>query len=608
MKRISLSLVIVLALSGARLPQSVDGRRMLEDVKHLSSPQYQGRFTGTPELDKAAEWIAKSFKKSGLKTPFVEPGQKLSYLQKFTVNTESKLGARNTLEVNGQTLTVAKDFLPRVFSASGDAAGEMVFAGYGITAAEYHYDDYAQIDAKGKIVVILRYEPQDQDEKSPFQGKTRTRHAGLEAKVTNAKIHGATAVILINNAVTFPEDREKLDAFGNQSGALDMGIPAIQVRADRAQAWFDSSGHDLSGIVKAIDRTLEPQSFRFPPSLTAKLHIEIDRVLRPTHNVAGFLPGESAEYIVIGAHYDHLGFGRQFSMAPSEVPKLHPGADDNASGTAAVMELARYFSARPKPKRGILFVAFSGEEIGLLGSSHLAAHMPYPIENLAAMINLDMVGRMKDGKFYLAGAATGSNFRPLIDAALQGHSGLKPEISDNLSIGGSDHTSFSARQIPALFFFSGLHSDYHRPSDTWDKIETGPYEKLIRVVASTLEELANAPARPQFVKVEPPLMPGSASSATGSSGGGYGPYFGSVPDFAEVPNGVKFADVRSGSPAEKAGLRGGDILVEFDAKPVKNLQDYTYLLRSKQPGDEVEVKVLRGAETLTVKVLLTARR
>lgn len=605
MMRTFLALALALSLGAARLPETIDGRRMLEDVKQLSSPKYQGRFTGTRELDEAAKYIAKSMERSGLKKPFVEAGNKLSYFQRFNVSTESKLGAKNSLSVGSNVYNVAKDFLPRVSSSSGEAAGAMVFAGYGITAAEYHYDDYASIDAKGKVVVILRYEPQDQDEKSPWQGKNRTRHAALDAKVINAKLHGAAAVILINNSITFPEDREKLDPFGNQAGASDLGIPAVQLRADLAEKWFAESGHDLSGIVKAIDRTLEPQSFSFPASFSAKLHIEVDRVIRPTSNVAGFLPGQTGEYIVVGAHYDHLGFGRQFSMAPSEVPKLHPGADDNASGVAAVLELARYFSKLPRPKRGILFVAFTGEEIGLLGSAHLASHLPMPAADCAAMINMDMVGRMQNSKFFVAGAATGHNFRTVVQEILKETPTLQPDLSDNLSIGGSDHTSFNAIQIPSLFFFSGLHSDYHKPSDTWDKIDPQSYAKLIQVVAATTESLANGNERPKFQKQEAPLMP-SGGSASGSASG-YGPYFGSVPDFATVPKGVKFADVRSGSPADKAGIRGGDILIEFDDKPVGNLQDYTYLLRSKKPGDVVNVKVLRGNETLTMQVTLGRR-
>lgn len=586
----------------AKLPETIDGRRMLEDVKWLSSERYQGRMTGTPELDAAARWIAKNFERAGLKPPFAEGGAKPGYLQKFTVNTDAKLGKKNTLRVGDKEVAVARDFVPRVFSGNGEVKAGLVFAGYGITANEYHYDDYRGIDVKGKIVVILRTEPQDQDEKAVFDGKRSTRHSSLETKAINAKVHGAAGVILINNYVTYPQDADKLDGFGGHSGGMGVGIPVVQVKATIAEKWFEAAGKDLKATVKKIDDTLDAQSFALPDTMTVTLRVDVDRVLRPTFNVAGYLPGSTDEYIVVGAHYDHLGMGRQFSMAPSEVPKIHPGADDNASGTAAVIELARYFARQPKMKRGVLFVAFSGEEIGLLGSSHLVGNMPLAIEKCAGMINMDMVGRMTDGRFYVAGVGTGTTFKVAVDEVMKLVPDLKPELSDNLNIGGSDHTSFSARQVPALFFFSGLHNDYHKPSDTWDKIDPGPYGALVRVVAATTAELASTGERAQYVRVAPAAMP------SGGGGGGYGPYFGSVPDFAPVSGGVKFSDVRPGSPAEKAGIRGGDIMIEFDGKAVGSLEEYTYLLRSKAVGDTVAVKVKRGSEVLNFKVLLEARK
>jgi hypothetical protein len=297
-----------------------------------------------------------------------------------------------------------------------------------------------------------------------------------------------------------------------------------------------------------------------------------------------------------------LGYGKQFSMAPSEVPKIHPGADDNASGSAAVMELARYFAKLPQQKRGILFVTFTGEELGLFGSSHLSQNLPLPASLCVAMINMDMVGRMKDGKFFVGGVATGSTFRTVLEKVTAGAKDLKPEFSDTLQVGGSDHTSFIARQIPALFFFSGLHSDYHKPSDTWEKIEVPGYARLITMVAGVAGELSSRAEKPEFRRVE-----AKAPSGGGSGGGGYGPYFGGVPDFATVPGGVKLADVRAGSPAEKGGVRPGDILMEFDGKKVGSLEDYTFLLRSKKVGDSVVVQVKRLDKELKFTVVLGQR-
>jgi hypothetical protein len=294
--------------------------------------------------------------------------------------------------------------------------------------------------------------------------------------------------------------------------------------------------------------------------------------------------------------------GDQHSLAPSQAgTKAHLGADDNASGTAGVLELARWFSAQPKPKRGILFLAFTGEELGLLGSSFYVNSPVLPIANAVAMINMDMIGRIRDGRVFIGGSGTGSTLKAVIDEARKG-SDLKLEYSEQGGYGSSDHTSFTTKQVPVLFFFSGLHGDYHKPSDTWDKINAEGAAKLLNVIGSAAGALADAPERPKFVKVADPPKPVSGG------GGGYGPYFGSIPDFAEVPNGVRFADIREGSPAAKAGLKGGDILVEFDGKEIKNLYDYTYALRARKPGDTITVKVQRDGQTVEAKVTLAERK
>jgi hypothetical protein len=307
---------------------------------------------------------------------------------------------------------------------------------------------------------------------------------------------------------------------------------------------------------------LKPRSFALPESVHIHVSVDIQRDHRMVHNVAGYLPGDTEEYIVIGAHYDHLGLGEQYSMAPSMAGTPHPGADDNASGTAGVLELARWFAGQPKQKRGILFLGFAGEELGLLGSSHFVNHPTLPIKNAVAMLNMDMIGRPREGKVYVGGSGTGSSFKSLIQEVAPHHQ-LNLDFSEVTGYGSSDHTSFTTKQVPVLFFFSGLHGDYHKPSDTWDKIDGPGTVKLLALIAEIAGKLANGGERPQYVRVADPRP---ASHATGSGGGGYGPYFGSIPDFAEVPNGVRFADVRDGSPAGKAGLKAGDILTEFDGK------------------------------------------
>lgn len=583
-----------------------DAARYLEHIKFLSSDELKGRGTGTPGLEKAAAYIAGQFRAAGLKPP-----NGSDYFQRFPVTVNARLGPNNRFEYSLQgksrALKLQDEFVPFNFSSSGKVSGEVVFAGYGITAPEYNYDDYAGLDVRNKLVLILRHEPQENDEKSPFAGKAYTRHAQFDSKAINAKMHGALGVILIND----PAHSDELEKFSNAVAPANPGIPFVQVKAAVAEEWIRAAGRDLKQIYEEIDKDLAPRSFALPASIRVSVSVDVQRDNKTVCNVVAYTPGETPEYIVIGAHYDHLGLGEQFSMAPSMAGTPHPGADDNASGSSAVIELARWFAAQPKQKRGILFVTFAGEELGLLGSSHFVSHPPLPLENAVAMVNMDMIGRIRDRKVHVGGIGTGSTFRKLIEQVKDGHE-LELDLSDTIGYGSSDHTSFMAKQVPALFFFSGLHADYHKPSDTWEKIEAGEAAKLLALIASLASELMSGAERPQFVRVAPPARSGhhhdAAAGDPGAAPGGYGPYFGSVPDFAEVPNGVRFADVRDGSPAAKAGMRGGDILVEFDGKAVQNLYDFTYLLRGKRPGDEVICKVLRDGRTVEFKVLLEARR
>jgi aminopeptidase YwaD len=587
---------------------TIDPNLYRDDVKFLASPEMRGRATGSPELEKAADFIARKFKEFGLK-PLDDKG----YYQPFPVTTSAQLGTANhfrfTEKGRATSLSCPGDFMPFHFSPSAKLAGAVVFVGYGITAPEYHYDDYAAVDVKGKLVLVLRHEPQEFDEKSVFAGRNYTSHSKFTSKASNAKIHGAAGVILVNDTAHHPGEPSQLEKFGSSEGPADVGIAFLQVKEERVAAWFAGAGKKLETVEAGIDKELKPESFAFPDALRVTAELDLQRVVKTVHNVAGYVPGETDEYVVIGAHYDHLGLGGQYSLAPSMTGTVHPGADDNASGTAGVIELARWFGAQPKQKRGILFLSFAGEELGLLGSAYYVAHPKLPLDKAVAMLNMDMIGRVRDGKVYVGGAATGSTFRPMLDGITAKHA-LKIDYSDMGEAGGSDHTSFVIGRVPALFFFSGLHSDYHKPGDTWDKIDAPNAAKVLELVADIAGALRDTAERPQFVRVAPPAGhgEGAAGPVTSSSGSGYGPYFGSIPDFGEGVKGVKFADVRDGSPASKAGFKAGDIMVEFDGKAIQNLYDFTYALQTKKPGDEVRVKVMRDGKPLEATVALTRRQ
>jgi hypothetical protein len=588
--------LIVTGNTTAQTIGAADPVHYLDDIKSLTAPSMEGRGAGTKGITRAAAMLERDYKHLGL-----EPAGTNSYLQPFAVITGAKLKSHNriTVETAGQRseLKLNQDFVPFSFSSSGSVAGPLVFAGFGATAEEFGYDDYAGLDVKDKIVVILRYEPAGFAAKSGNAGLTR--HSQLITKAINARNHGAKAIILVNGKLGDGE-QDLLTRFGSVSGPENTGILLVQAKNQVADNWFQAAGKSLAEVQGQIDHSTKPQSFAFPDQLHVSLNVDIETTRATVNNVLAYLPGKTDEYVIIGAHYDHLGYGNADSLAPSQIGQIHPGADDNASGTAGVLELARLFAPmKGQLPRGILFASFAGEELGLLGSAHWVQNPTLPIEKAVAMLNMDMIGRIKDGKVFIGGVGTGSTFKADLDEAQAG-SNFKIEYSPG-GYSASDHTSFVTKRIPVLFFFSGLHSDYHKPSDTWDKIDSKSAARLVDIVGKTALELDEATARPTFVTVveDKPLA---------GSGGGYGPYFGSIPDFGQTENGVKFSDVKPGSPAAKAGLKGGDILVQFGDKPIKNLYDFTDALRRSKVGDVVDVTVIRDGQPAKASVKLEQRK
>ncbi|PYX85305.1 MAG: hypothetical protein DMG70_04010 [Acidobacteria bacterium] len=592
-------IVAILALAAVSLATvgSVDAQHYLEDIKALTSPAMEGRGDGTKGLTLAAQLIENRLKKLGLK-----PAGTSSYLQPFTVVTGARLRSGNRFTVqtgdSKSELQSNQDFVPFSFSSSGSASGALVFAGYGASANEFQYDDYGALDVKDKIVVVLRYEPAGFAAKTGHHGLTQ--HSQLVTKAINARNHGAKAIVLINGKLGEGEE-DLLTRFGSVSGPEDAGILFVHVKNAVAESWFQAAGKSLADVQNQINTSSKPASFSFPENLRASLNVNIESTRATVNNVLAYLPGRTDEYIIIGAHYDHLGRGNFDSLAPSEIGQIHPGADDNASGTAGLLELARLLAPQKGQfQRGILFSAFAGEELGLLGSAEWVKAPTLPLDKAVAMLNMDMIGRIREDKVYVGGVGTGSSFKMLLEDA-QSKSGLKLEYSAG-GYAASDHTSFVSKHIPVLFFFSGLHSDYHKPSDTWEKINASAAARLLELISDVGLQLANASTPPTFVAVVEDKPVG------GTGGGGYGPYFGSIPDFGQVERGVRFSDVRPGSPAAKAGLKAGDTLVQFNDKPIKNLYDFTDALRRSKVGDVVQVKVLRDGQELTASVKLEQRK
>ena len=597
-RRSLLTVFAAVLLAAASTPvQQADPARYLNDIKSLASPDMEGRGAGTKGLIRAQHLIEKRYKELG-----IQPAGVNGYAQPFTVITGARLKSDNHLVVQAaeskNDLKINQEFVPFSFSASGQVTAPLVFAGYGVTADEFHYDDYAGLDVKDKIVAILRYEPSAFAEKSGNHGLTR--HSQLITKAINARNHGAKAVVVLNGKLGDGEE-DLLTRFGSVSGPENVGLVMVQVKNAVAESWLQSSGKSLKDVQDQINSSTKPASFAFPDTLHLSLHIDIETTRATVNNVLAWLPGQTEEYVIIGAHYDHLGRGNFDSLAPSQIGQIHPGADDNASGTAGVLELARLLAPqRGQLKRSILFMDYAGEELGLLGSAAWVQNPTRPLANAVAMINMDMIGRIKDDKVYIGGVGTGSTLKTVLEQA-QKDVPFKIEYSAS-GYSSSDHTSFVTKKIPSLFFFSGLHSDYHKPSDTWDKINAPSAARLLDMVEKVAAQLANAPDAPAFQVVA------EDKPAAGGGGGGYGPYFGSIPDFGQTENGVKFSDVKPNSPAAKAGLKAGDIMIQFGDKSIKNLYDFTDALRRSKVGDVVEVKVLRDGQPVTASVKLEQRK
>ncbi len=593
--------LLVLPSNGAELSRS-EADRYIEHVKWLAAPERKGRGAGMAELEDAGRYIADAFRSYGL-----EPGVGgTSFLQSFRVTTGGRMGPGNRFIVDTDAgemvLRPGTDYVPINFSSAGSFSGEVVFVGYGISAEEFDYDDYTHFDVTDKIVMVLRYEPTGFKRKRRGARREFSHHSHLISKAINARDRGAKAVILVNGELS-GDDKDELVKFGAVSGPEGAGIAMVHVKNSVADGWLRKAGTSLADLHEKINAEGDPRSMALP-DIKVSIDIDIEREKATLHNVVGYLPGKSDQYVIIGAHYDHLGLGDQSSLAPSKIGTPHLGADDNASGTAGLLELARMFSARRGTlERGVLFIAFSGEEIGLLGSAYWVENPTFPIDKVVAMLNMDMIGRMSKSKLYVGGTGTGSTFKDLLNKMAGTHP-LELSFSES-GYTASDHTSFLPKEIPVLFFFSGLHGDYHKPSDSWEKIDAPQAAEAVDFIARVTLELIATDDQPRYRKVTSDQGHGGRPSG---GGGGYGPYFGSVPDFAPVEVGVKFADVRAGSPAGKAGLQAGDILMQFGDKPIKNLYDFTYALRASEVGDVVEVQVLRGDETVTATVTLERRR
>jgi hypothetical protein len=627
MKRtVALSLLLALfsTLAFAQKPAAISDveANLRKHVEYLASDKLEGRRTGEQGATYAAEYIANIFAQYKLKGGLQSANGKPNYLQPFPYVAGVTLGPGNVLTVNGKALASGTDWMPLGYSPNADIPQTpVVFAGFGVVAPEANYDDYSGLNVRDQIVVILDSTPEAGNPHSPFA------RFNIHTKANIAKDKGARAIILMAEDPDFKNDRLSRLSYDRTLG--ETAIPVIGMSRSQATELFGAAGEDLAKKWTAAKTEGPPFA---PVKISARLKVDLVKNQVNAYNVIGILEGKDPvlknEAIIIGAHYDHLGRGGQGSLDVNST-EIHHGADDNASGTSAVLELARQFAdasrnrdssgagKRWQNKRTIIFMSFSGEEEGLLGSNYYVNNPVWPLDKTVAMINLDMVGRLKDQKLSVGGIGTASEWRSLIDKANPTTEvvastvtlGSQPTTTSatvsgptkqfNLQLnedgfGPSDHSSFYSKKVPVLFFFTGTHQDYHKPSDTFEKINYTGLSQIAYMVYGITDYLSQIPTRPTY----------TVAKSSGTMGRtGFNVSLGTVPNYAETSDGMLLDGVRDNSPAAKAGLKPGDKIVKLAGHDVRNAMDYTFVLGTMKAGEEYEVVLKRGDETLTLKII-----
>ena len=554
---------------------------------------------GTPGNAAAAQWIADRMKELALAPGAPDGG----YLQPFQAPVGAKLHGENALTVAGRALVPGEEFLPFTFSDTGAAEGELVWAGHGISAPDLGHDDYAGLDVKGKVVLVAAHFPRESDPASPFRDPQRFQLGEWRYKAMNARDHGAAGLLAVRDDWNHPGP-DVLEPWQGQ-----ISSPAGIVAARATLAALRQAGVDAAALAGTTQAEGQTRSKRL--GVRARLAAGVVRETAPTANVVGLRAGTdpAAGCVVLGAHYDHLGFGGETSLAPGR-HEVHPrrrrqcergggapGGGARGRGWAAAAADSRLRGLQRRGARAPRFECVrEAPAAGMRGGGHPADGEPRH-GGPAARREALRAGRRH---------AEGGRARAERLAA------ASPSIQLRLAFGGdgygpSNHTSFYAVGVPVVFLFTGAHGDYHRPSDTADKLDVRGLSEVARLAGRFVRDAAAAPERFRVVRAAPP--PGyTPGAAPGERTRGYGAYLGSVPDFEERKEpGVLVSAVKPGSPAEQAGVRRGDVLLRIGATQLRALPDLAYVLRSHRAGDVVEVVWLRGAETLRAQVTLGER-
>jgi len=588
MKKIFLTALIFSILFSA-YPQQQSGitsSEILEHIEYLASEELKGRKPGTAESVMAAEYIRDEFKSAGLEV-LGENG-----MQYFELVTDVELGDGNSFSVNGIKGTLNDDFIPLPFSENGSLAASAVFVGYGfdIHNDSVVWNDYDCMDLNGKWAIILRGSPDADSPTGKFNGNMSER-----IKVMVAKDKGAAGVIFVTGEQF--DEGDKLLKLSYDKSAARAGIPVVNISRSLADTVFSGFGLSVAKAEARIIQTQSPYCFTVP----AVFDVETDVILKKerAQNVVAMLKGSNpalaGQYIIIGAHYDHLGMGGQGSGSrmPDTVA-VHYGADDNASGVAGVIELAeKLASEKENIGRSIVFMAFDAEEMGLIGSKYFVENPLVDLDEVTAMINFDMIGRLKPAKTLAIGGTGTSEETGQLLKDLEKNSGLELKLSPE-GFGPSDHAAFYNKDIPVFFISTGAHGDYHTPYDNVEAINALGEVVVVKFAEKLVKGLANRDDMLTFQEAGP--------KARARHGYNFKVTFGIMPDFTSTENdGLRVDAVRGDGPAYAGGMEKGDKIVAIDGKSVGNIYDYMGRLKNLEAGQIVTVDVIRKGK---VEVLL----
>ena len=589
----------VLALVAATVPAAAQTSATRSHVQTLASDKFAGREAGSTGERLAADYIASQLSRLGAK-PL--PGRGDMFVP-FTFTAGSRDGGSRAV-VGSTTFSTTQDVIALSFSDDADVTGPVVFAGYGIVVPEaqnFGYDSYATLDVKDKIVVVLRYFPEDADQ------RTRgilARYSDLRYKAMAARQRGARAMVVVTGPRSPNAGQTVPISF--DTALAGSGIPAASVSGAVASALFAGAPRTLQAAQQDLD-TGNPHVAGFAlEAATLSLKTSLVRETQTGRNVVAYLPATAPEagivkpWVAVGAHYDHLGLGHNGNSlaAKEDAGKPHVGADDNASGSAAVLAIAEALAKQPVRRRHLLVALWSAEEIGLVGSTAFVNAPPVPVAQLAAYLNFDMVGRMQDNKLAVQATGTSPIWASVLERANVA-AGFDLSLQED-PYQPTDVATFNQAGVPSLNFTTGAHVDYHKPTDTAEKINYEDLDRIASLATTVVRRLLEMDDAPQFAKV--------AQSSQTAGRTGVRVFTGTVPDYPSTAKGLLLGGVVAGAPADQAGLQKGDVIIEIAGQTIANIYDYTYALELLKIDQPVKVVYMRGSEKRETTLTPGARR